>query len=221
MNMLRSESAGSADEPVIRVVLADDHPIVRDGLRGMCASAADLEVVGEAATGDEAVTLALALQPDVVLMDLRMPGGNGVQATRQICAAERGVRVLVLTTFDTDDEVMAALDAGATGYLLKDAPRQDLFAAIRSVAGGDQVLSAAVVDRAEGRSPGQQLTAREVEVLRLVSKGLSNRDIASELFVSQATVKTHLSHVYDKLGAPDRAAAVAIALGRGLFDPAG
>ncbi|GAB3108239.1 response regulator transcription factor [Streptomyces calidiresistens] len=206
-------------EPV-RLLLVDDHPVVRDGLRGMCETADGFEVVGEAADGARALALAATLAPDVVLMDLRMPGMGGVEAITRLRDSGSTARVLVLTTYDTDREITAALDAGATGYLLKDAPREDLFGAIRAAAEGRSVLSPAVAGRlaARARAPRTgEPTARETEVLRLVSLGRSNREVARELFVSEATVKAHLSHVYEKLGVKDRAAAVAVAYERGLL----
>lgn len=205
----------------IRIVVADDHPVVRDGVRSMLGAVPDFEVVGEAASGPEAVAQVLASDPDVVVMDLRMPGGDGVAAVGEL--RRRGARaaVLVLTTYDTDADTVAAIEAGATGYLLKDTPAEELFAAVRATAAGETVLSPAVVARLAShvRSPsgGTSLTAREREVLVLVAQGTSNRAIAEALFVSEATVKTHLVHVYDKLGAADRAAAVAIAYDRGIL----
>jgi DNA-binding NarL/FixJ family response regulator len=204
----------------ITLLLVDDHPVVRDGLRGMCEASPDFEVVGEASNGPEGVRLALSLDPDVVLMDLRMPGGGGVEAITELGRRKARAHVLVLTTYDSDRDIMAALDAGATGYLLKDAPRDDLFGAIRSAAGGEAVLSPAVATRVVSRmrSAGVgELSSREREVLALVARGRSNREIARALFVSEATVKTHLGHVYDKLGVKDRAAAVATAYERGVL----
>ncbi len=206
-------------QPVLRLLLVDDHPVVRDGLRGMLESAPDFEVVGEASDGPAGVRLATTLHPDVVLMDLRMPGGGGVDAIAALHEQGFTGRVLVLTTYDTDRDIMAALDAGATGYLLKDARRDDLFSAIRAAARGESVLSPAVATRVVSRvrSRSQELSSREAEVLTLVARGRSNREIAKTLFVSEATVKTHLGHVYEKLGVRDRAAAVARAYDRGLL----
>jgi len=207
-----------ADETRIRLLLVDDHPVVRDGLRGMCEASPRFEVVGEASNGIEAVRLVRELDPDVVLMDLRMPGGNGVEATATLSRQGSRAHVLVLTTYDTDRDIMAALDAGATGYLLKDAPRDELFAAIRAAAAGESVLSPAVATRVVSRmrSTGSDvLSSRETDVLALVAKGRSNREIARALFVSEATVKTHLGHVFAKLGVNDRASAVATAYERG------
>jgi DNA-binding NarL/FixJ family response regulator len=203
---------------VIRVVIVDDHPVVRDGLRGMLAGAGDVEVVGEAADGAEAVAVVRAVSPDVVLMDLRMPGVDGVTAIERL----RGfpTRVLVLTTYDTDSDVLPAIKAGATGYLLKDTPRDELFRAVRSAARGEAVLSPSVATRLLGqvRTPAAEpLSDREVEVLGLIARGCTNREAAAKLFISEATVKTHLVHVYTKLGVKDRAAAVAVAYERGLL----
>ncbi|MEV5535924.1 response regulator transcription factor [Saccharopolyspora shandongensis] len=204
----------------ITLLIVDDHPVVRDGLRGMFDSAADIEVLGEASDGPSAVALAAELDPDVVLMDLRMPGGGGVAAIAELVRRGQRGKVLVLTTYDTDSDTLAAIEAGATGYLLKDAMRDELFAAVRAAAAGRTVLSPAVASRlvSRVRSPGEQpLSAREREVLGLVARGRSNREIAADLFVSEATVKTHLTHLYGKLGVNDRAAAVAAAYDRGIL----
>ncbi|MER5745434.1 response regulator [Streptomyces sp. NPDC059913] len=207
---------------VITLVVVDDHPVVRDGLRGMFDSSPGFEVLGEAANGVEGVELAARLDPDVVLMDLRMPGGGGVAAIAELTRRGARSRVLVLTTYDTDSDTLPAIEAGATGYLLKDAPRDELFTAVRAAADGRTVLSPAVASRliSRVRTPvtgGETLSAREREVLELVAKGTSNREIAAELFISEATVKTHLTHVFAKLGAKDRAAAVAIGYDRGIL----
>jgi DNA-binding NarL/FixJ family response regulator len=204
----------------IRLLIVDDHPVVRDGLRGMFAGVPDVTVVGEAASGAEAVVRAEQLRPDVVLMDLRMPDVDGVTAIRRL--AERGstARVLVLTTYDTDRDVLPAIEAGATGYLLKDAPREELFRAVRAAARGEAVLSPTVATRLLGqmREPAREpLSQRELEVLGLIAGGATNREAARRLFISEATVKTHLLHVYAKLGVNDRAAAVAVAFERGLL----
>ena len=206
--------------PGIRLLIADDHPVVRDGLRGMLASEPDFEVVGEAASGAEAVRLVEREGPDVVLMDLQMPDVDGVAATTEIVARFPRTRVLVLTTYDTDADILRAVEAGATGYLLKDTPRERLFPAIRSAARGETVLAPTVATRLVGRMrlPGEEaLTAREVEVLGRVAKGASNADIAASLFISEATVKTHLLHIFAKLGVDDRTAAVMAALERGII----
>jgi DNA-binding NarL/FixJ family response regulator len=206
----------------IGVIIVDDHPVVRDGLRGMLAADPEFEVLGEAATGVEAVTVAVTVRPDVVLMDLRMPQMDGVSAIAAL--RERGVqaRVLVLTTYDTDSDVLPAIEAGATGYLLKDAPRDELFRAIRAAARGEAVLSPSVATRLMGqlRTPAKEpLSQRELEVLSLIAQGTTNREAAVQLFISEATVKTHLLHIYAKLGVKDRAAAVAEAFSRGLLTP--
>ncbi|MGW7537990.1 response regulator [Amycolatopsis sp. NPDC054798] len=204
----------------ITLLIADDHPIVRDGLRGIFTGERGFEVLGEAAHGAEAVTLAEALRPDVVLMDLRMPGTDGVAAITELARLGNPARVLVLTTYDTDSDVLPAIEAGATGYLLKDSPREELFRAVRAAARGEAVLSPAVASRIMGqmRAPAQEpLSQREIEVLGLVARGSTNKEAAKKLFISEATVKTHLLHAYAKLGVKDRAAAVAVAFERGLL----
>jgi DNA-binding NarL/FixJ family response regulator len=206
----------------IRVMIVDDHPVVRNGLSGMFAGESQFEVVGEASDGAEAVRRARALTPDVILMDLRMPEMDGVSAIAALTAAGVAARVLVLTTYDTDSDVLAAIEAGATGYLLKDAPPNELFKAVRAAASGETVLSPTVATRVVGqmRAPSQEpISQRELEVLELVAQGTSNRDAAARLFISEATVKTHLMHIYGKLGVNDRAAAVAEAFNRGLLIP--
>ncbi|MFF2495913.1 response regulator [Agromyces sp. NPDC058064] len=207
-------------ESVIRVLIADDHPIVRDGLRGMFAGDPRFDVVGEAADGAEAVALARALEPAVVLMDLRMPRVDGVSAIKQLGELGLTTRVLVLTTYDTDSEVLPAIEAGATGYLLKDAPGDELMRAVEAAARGEAVLSPAVATRLMGRlrEPESPLSARELEVLRLIAAGTTNREAAARLFISEATVKTHILHIYAKLDVNDRAAAVAVGFQRGLLD---
>jgi DNA-binding NarL/FixJ family response regulator len=205
----------------IRIVVADDHPVVRDGVRSMLAGVPDFEVVGEADSGPEAVAQVRATDPDVVVMDLRMPGGGGVDAVRALRDFGARAAVLVLTTYDTDSDTVAAIEAGATGYLLKDSPAQTLFDAVRATAAGETFLSPAVVTRLAShvRRPEATgaLSARERQVLTLVARGRSNRAIADELFVSESTVKTHLIHVYNKLSVNDRAAAVAVAYERGIL----
>ncbi|GAA3824778.1 MULTISPECIES: response regulator [Amycolatopsis] len=206
---------------MITLVLADDHPVVRDGLRGIFTAEHGFEVLGEAADGAEAVALAERVRPDVVLMDLRMPGTDGVHAIGELARRGNPARVLVLTTYDTDSDVLPAIEAGATGYLLKDAPREELFRAVRAAARGEAVLSPAVATRLMGqvRAPArEELSQREIEVLTLVARGGTNKDAAAKLFISEATVKTHLLHAYAKLGVKDRAAAVALALRRGLIE---
>ncbi|WP_371516847.1 response regulator [Kitasatospora sp. NBC_01300] len=213
-----------SDATTIRLLLVDDHPVVRDGLRGMFTAAPGFEVVGEAGDGAEALVLVAALRPDVVLMDLRMPRMDGVTAIREM--AERGLpgRVLVLTTYDTDADVLPAVRAGATGYLLKDAAREELFHAVREAARGASVIAPTVAAKLLGqvRAPVREpLSPRELEVLELVASGATNREAAARLFISEATVKTHLIHVYAKLDVKDRASAVATAYNLGLLTPTG
>jgi DNA-binding NarL/FixJ family response regulator len=205
---------------MIRLLIADDHPVVRDGLRGIFEAAGDFDVVAEAADGREAVDRAAALTPDIVLMDLRMPVMDGVSAIGEL--RRRGVesRVLVLTTYDTDSDVLPALHAGATGYLLKDAPPGELLRGARAAARGESVLAPSVATRVLGqmREPAREpLSDRELDVLELISRGCSNREAAAKLYISEATVKTHLIHLYAKLGVSDRAAAVAAGYDRGLL----
>lgn len=204
----------------IRILIADDHPVVRAGLQGMLASQPDFDLVGEASTGREAVVLAVQLQPDVVLLDLRMAELDGVGATVQIRALQPDVSVLMLTTYDSNTDILRAIEAGATGYLLKDTPRDELFAAIRTVAQGKAVLAPTVALRLvqQRQMPVAEIvSARELEVLTLVARGASNREIARSLHLSEATVKTHLIHLFGKLGVNDRTAAVTVALERGLL----
>jgi DNA-binding NarL/FixJ family response regulator len=214
----------SAAETPIRLLIADDHPVVRDGLTSMFARDPGFEVIGEAGDGAEAVRLAETLHPDLILMDLRMPGMDGLAAITELARRGIAVRVLVLTTYDTDSHVLPAIEAGATGYLLKDAPRAELLRAVRAAASGQAVLSPAVATRlmnrvrAPGPGPGP-LSQREREVLELVAAGTTNREAAARLFISEATVKSHLLNIYAKLGVGDRAAAVAEAFHRGLLTP--
>ncbi|GIG92193.1 response regulator [Plantactinospora endophytica] len=209
---------------MISLLIVDDHPVVRDGLRGMFSADPRFEVLGEAGDGAEAIAAGERLRPDVILMDLRMPRTDGVTAIKEL--ASRGVpaRILVLTTYDTDSDVLPAIEAGATGYLLKDAPRDELFRAVEAAARGQAVLSPAVATRLMGqiRQPASEpLSQRELEVLELIAQGSTNREAARQLFISEATVKTHLLHVYAKLGVNDRAAAVATAFSRGYLTPRG
>ncbi len=206
----------------VRLIIVDDHPVVRDGIRGMLAGDPDLDVVGEASDGAEGLALVASLKPDVVLMDLRMPGLGGAAAIRTLAEQGSDTRVLVLTTYDTDSDVVPALEAGATGYLLKDSPREELVRAIHAAARGESVLAPSVATRLVGqlRAPAQDaLSDRELEVLTLIAQGETNRGAAARLFISEATVKTHLLHIYEKLGVNDRAAAVATAYERGLLVP--
>ena len=206
----------------IKLLIVDDHPVVRDGLSGMFASDPGFVVLGLAADGGEAVRLAMALRPDVILMDLRMPGVDGVTAIAELARNGVTARVLVLTTYDSDSYVLPAIEAGATGYLLKDAPRDELLRAVRAAADGQAVLSPSVATRLMTRvrtpAPGV-LSQRELEVLELVAAGVTNREAAARLFISEATVKTHLLNIYTKLGVGDRASAVAAAFHRGLLTP--
>lgn len=207
----------------VRLVIADDHPVVRDGLSGMFAADPGFEVLAMAGDGAEAVRLAETTRPDVILMDLRMPGMDGVTAITEL--ARRGVtaRVLVLTTYDTDAYVLPAIEAGATGYLLKDAPRDELLRAVHAAADGQAVLAPSVATRlmTQVRTPpgAGPLSGRELEVLELVASGNNNREAAARLFITEATVKSHLLNIYTKLGVSDRAAAVAEAYNRGLLTP--
>ena len=207
----------------IRLLIVDDHPVVRDGIRGMLAGDPDLDVVGEASDGADALRLVSDLQPDVVLMDLRMPGLGGAAAIKTLAEEGARAKVLVLTTYDTDADVVPALEAGATGYLLKDAPRDQLIRAIHAAARGESVLAPSVATRlvSQLRSPPdhETLSDRELEVLTLIAQGETNAGAAARLFISEATVKTHLLHIYGKLGVNDRAAAVATAYERGLLVP--
>jgi DNA-binding NarL/FixJ family response regulator len=205
---------------VIRLLIADDHPVVRDGLRGIFEGSGDFDVVAEASNGREAVDRAAVVSPDVVLMDLRMPVLDGVAAIRELNRRGIAARVLVLTTFDTDSDVLPAIEAGATGYLLKDAPPDDLLRGARAAARGEAVLAPSVATRLMGqvREPAKEpLSERELDVLGLVARGCSNRQTAARLYISEATVKTHLLHLYAKLGVSDRAAAVATGYDRGLL----
>lgn len=206
--------------PAVRVLLCDDHVVVRAGLRALLGSAPGIEVVGEAGSGEEAVALAARLRPGLVLMDLQLGAGiDGVEATRRLVALPSGPYVLVLTTYDTDADITRAVEAGATGYLLKAERPEELFAAIHAAAAGRSVLSAPVASRvmARMRSPLPDLTPRERDILAQLSQGLGNREIARALFISEATVKTHLGRIYQKLDVDTRAGAVARAKERRLL----
>jgi DNA-binding NarL/FixJ family response regulator len=207
---------------IIRVLLADDHPVVREGLRGMLAAEPGIEVIGEAASGDEAVAVTRALCPDVILMDLRMPRGDGVSAITRIRSDLPEARIMVLTTYDTDADILRAVEAGATGYLLKDTPRAELVRAIRAAARGETVLAPAVAGRLMTRVREPQpepLSAAQVQVLGLVARGLTNAEIGRSLFISEATVKTHLLRACAKLGVSGRTAAVTKAIQTGALPP--
>jgi DNA-binding NarL/FixJ family response regulator len=210
----------SGGDGAVRIVVADDHPIVRDGLRALLDGQPDLRVVAEAADGRDALAQVARHAPDLVLMDLRMPVLDGVGAIRALARDHPAVRVLVLTTYDEDQDILRAVEAGAAGYLLKDTPREELFRAVRAAARGESVLAPAVTARLLGRLRAPVPDApseRELEVLALVAKGMTNRAIARSLSISEATVKTHLVHLFGKLGVDDRTAAVTAALERGLL----
>lgn len=199
----------------IRILIADDHPVVREGLAGMLAGQSDFEVVGLATDGGKAVELHNEHSPDVTLMDLQMPGLDGVGAIEAIKAKVSSAHILVLTTYDTDADILRAIEAGASGYLLKDTPREELFRAIRATAAGESVLAPNVTARlmTRMRAPAEEnLSPREIEVLGLVAKGNSNKEVGKALHISTATVKTHLIHIYNKLGVDDRTAAVTTAI---------
>jgi len=212
-------SEPSAQGRVIRILLVDDHPVVRTGLRGMLEAESDLSVVGEAASGSEAVELARTSEPDVVLMDLRMPGLDGVGATERILAESREARIVVLTTYETDSDILRAVEAGAAGYLLKDATPAELAGAIRAAHRGETVLAPSVASRLvdQVRRPVVRLSSREREVLGLVATGKTNADIGAALHITEATVKTHLLRIFNKLDVSDRTAAVTTATARGLL----
>lgn len=205
---------------VIRILITDDHPVVRAGLEGMLSRQPDMEVVGEAGDGAEGTRMAEKLRPDVVLMDLRMPALDGVAATQEIKARCPEINILVLTTYDSDADILRAVEAGATGYLLKDAPREELYEAVRAASQGKVLFAPAVAEKLMRRirEPRRDtLSQREIEVLGLVRRGLSNKEIARSLHISEATIKTHLIHTFRKLDVEDRTAAVSIALERGIL----
>ena len=219
-----SEDVRGRPAATLSVLIADDHPVVREGLHGMLAAEPGVAVVGEAGSGDEAVAMARRHRPDVVLMDLRMPGGDGVQATAGILAAVPGTRVVVLTTYETDADIVRAVEAGATGYLLKDTPRAELISAIRAAARGETVLGPTVAGRLVShlrRPAAEPLSARETEVLSLVARGQTNGEIGKALYISEATVKTHLLRTFGKLGVSDRTAAVTRAIELGMLPTPG
>jgi len=208
---------------MIRVLIADDHLVVREGLRAILEAAPDLTLVGEAADGLEAVRLAGQLSPDVVLMDLRMPGVDGIEAIRQIKARYPAVEIVILTTYDDDEYIVRGLRAGARGYLLKDTSRKVLFETIRAAARGESLLPAAVVEKVVAHLAEPQpveagmLSGREQEVLALLAQGLANKEIAARLHIAERTVKAHVTSVFNKLGVNSRAEAVAVALRGGLL----
>ena len=205
---------------MIRILIADDHPVVREGLAGMLAGQADFDVIGVAIDGKQAVNIHNQHEPDVTLMDLRMPQMDGVAAIEAIKAQYPDAKILVLTTYDSDIDILRAIEAGATGYLLKDAPREELFRAIRAAASGESVLAPSVAARlmTRMRAPAEEnLSAREIEVLELVAKGQSNKEIGKSLHISTATVKTHLIHIFSKLSVDDRTSAVTTAIEKGII----
>lgn len=209
---------------MIRILVVDDHPVVRAGIVALLESADDLEIVGTAASGEEALALVADAAPEVVVMDLRMPGIDGDEATARILAAHPEVRVLILTTYETDDAILSAIAAGASGYLLKAAPEAELIAGVRAVAAGEVALAPSVsrmlVARARTPEPaGPELSPRELEVLQLVAQGLSNREIGARIHLGEATVKTHLLHAFAKLEVSDRTRAVTRAMELGLLAP--
>ena len=204
----------------IRIVIADDHPIFRAGLQGLLSGEKEFEVVGEAVNGRDAVATVRRVLPDLLLVDLQMPELDGVGAIREIREIAPKTRILVLTTYDSDGDILRAVEAGASGYLLKDAPREELFKAIRATTRGESVLSPTVASKllVRARGPAERsLSARELEVLRLVARGTGNKIIAKDLRISEATVKTHLLHIFAKLGVDDRTAAVTVAMERGML----
>lgn len=205
---------------MIRVLVADDHPVVRSGISALVSSADDLELVGEAEDGTRAVELAVALRPDVLLTDLRMPGLPGDEVAARVAVEAPGVRVLVLTTYESDAAILPAIEAGAQGYLLKASPEEEILAGIRAVAGGGMAIApsvAARLVRAAAAPPPPSLSPRETEILRLVAAGRSNPEIAGELFIGEATVKTHLQKAFAKLDVADRTRAVTRAMELGLL----
>ncbi|MEO8898473.1 MAG: response regulator transcription factor [Candidatus Dormibacter sp.] len=211
-----------------RVLVVDDQVLVRAGLRAILEEEADIEVVGEAGDGQEAIAMASTAAPDVILMDIRMPNMDGLEATRRICASEAPPHIVILTTFDLDEYVYEALRAGASGFLLKDAPADDLIRAVRVAASGDALLAPSVTRRLIARFSGRHplpsanlgsLTEREREVLLLVARGLSNQEVAQKLFLSETTVKTHVAHMLDKLELRDRVQAVVLAYESGVVEP--
>ena len=211
---------------MVRILIADDHPLVRSGMRALLTATEDLEVVGEAATGEEAMSLAAALQPDVIVMDLRMPGINGIEATRRIMQSYPHMRILVVTLFEDDDSVFAALRAGARGYILKEANEVEVLRAIRAVGGGDAIFSSTIAQRLLGffaaprpaalAAPFPDLTDREREILTLIAQGCSNGEIAQTLVISLKTVRNYISSIFSKLQVVDRAQAILRAREAGL-----
>ncbi|HLI52599.1 MAG TPA: response regulator transcription factor [Thermomicrobiaceae bacterium] len=213
-------TTANAGAKAIRLLIVDDHPVVRAGLRSMLAEQPDFVVAGEAGNGREAIAQAKRLLPDVILMDLRMPEVGGVEAICRIREQVPGARILILTTYGSDEDILGAIEAGATGYLLKDTPRQELYRAIRAAAAGEPPFAPSVAARLlerVRRPRDETLTPRELEVLTLVAQGASNREIAASIYVTEATVKSHLLHIFGKLGVTDRTAAVTSAIERGIL----
>jgi DNA-binding NarL/FixJ family response regulator len=211
----------------IKILIADDHPVVREGLSSMLSNENDFQVLGLAENGEEAVSKAIELRPDVILMDLRMPVIDGVEAMRRISADSPNTRFVVLTTYDTDEYIFKGIEAGARGYLLKDSPREELFKAIRLVYSGESLIqpaiAARVLDRVATISRGMQdssgFSNRELEVLGLIAKGFANKDIAESLYISESTVKTHIQNIFHRLRVNDRTEAVTVAIKRGILLP--
>jgi DNA-binding NarL/FixJ family response regulator len=204
----------------IRIIIADDHPVVRSGLRALLGSQPDFEIIAEAENGQEAINLSEANTPDVILMDLQMPVLDGLAAIKHIHGEQPDVCILVLTTYDSDADIMPAMEAGATGYLLKDAPPESLFRALRSAAQGEGVFAPGVAEkitRRLSRTAKESLSTREIQVLELAAKGNSNKDIADRLHITEATVKSHFVHIFTKLEVADRTAAVTTALKRKII----
>lgn len=203
--------------PPIRILLADDHPSLRAGLAGILDSQPDFQVVAEAGSGRETLEKTALHPPDLVILDLRMPDGDGIQTLRVLAKSHPEVKVLVLTTYDHEEDIFAALEAGARGYLLKDTTREEIIAAVRRIHEGHRFLPQAIASRLADRMVRPGLTPRELDVLRLVSRGRANKEIAAAMFVSEETVKTHMKSLFQKLGVHDRAEAVAVSLQRGLL----
>ncbi len=209
----------------IKILIADDHPVVREGLFAMLSRQPDFKVIGEAKDGVEVVEMARRLEPDVVLMDLRMPGIDGVEAMRQIRSTNPDIKFIILTTYSDDEYIFSGIEAGARAYLLKDAPREELFKAIRAVHKGESLIQPVVASRLIDRfaelsrkaPSGEQLTERELEILQLMAKGAANKEISAQLSISESTVKTHISNIFQKLGVNDRTEAVTEALRRGII----
>lgn len=201
----------------IRILLADDHPSLRTGLASILNSQPDLAVVAEAGSGPDAIAAAKSAKPDVIIMDLRMPGGDGIDAIKELIKRDPDAKVLVLTTFDNEEDVFSALEAGARGYILKDTTREEIIEAVRQVHAGNRFLPPAIAARLADRMIRPGLTPRELDVLRLVSRGRTNKEIAAAMFISDETVKSHMKGLFQKLGVHDRAEAIAVALQRGLL----